>query len=390
MSNLAPLERFRENLVRTISKQRYTLLATGIIIALLGFASIIVPLAVAESILWLIGILFIISGLLKLAQWMVGKIRGGHQVHGFFVIFCHSVIDLLIGFFLFYRLSISVTLLAIVVGTALFADGLVQILIGLRLRDFRHRIILYVSGGLTCGVAILAAIFSRDPTMTDGLAILIGVKLLLFGGMLIYLSLTARDTHVAQIYGAPDPLEVEKTPGEAYAVFIGNAFHLGVYVGENHVVDFRDTNMVYKVTWEQFLLGRQPQHWEYPDLPAVPPEDVCRFALDQVGKNLQYHFFTFNCEHFAIWCKSLGQLKASRFAQVNAAFDNVANRPLLGPMVEIYSRAMEMLAFKLGGVFGKRASLWLRGTSALLGRWILSSRVKKQESAKSQSSQTPE
>ncbi len=374
-----PLDRFRQNLIRTVSQQRFTLLLAGLGISLIGLVAILAPLALAESFLRVIGFLFLISAVIKAGQWLIGRFRGGHQVHGLFAVACHVFLDLLVGCFLISNTRISVPLLTVVIGITLFSDGVVQLLVGWRMHDWRHRLVLFVSGGLTCLIAILAAIFYNDPAMTDWLAYLIGAKLLLFGGTLIYMALTARENHVAQVYGATATHEVPKIPGEAYAVFIGNSFHLGVYVGDDHVVDFRDTNMVYEVTWDQFLLGREPQHWEYPDLAETSPEEICRFALSQVGKSLPYNFFTFNCEHFAIWCKSLGQLKASKFAQVNAAYENVANRPLLGMMVELYSRLMEWLAFKLGGAFGKKASLWLRGNSALLSRWILTARLEKQE-----------
>lgn len=378
MPDPGPLDLFRNRLALSVRDQRFTLLVTGVGVVALGVAAVAAPLALAESVRWSLGIVFILAAVLKAGQWVVGKVRGGHRVHGLFAISCHVLIDLFIGCVLIFRAAFSVDVLAVVVGVTLVADGLVQILVGVRLRDRRHRVMLYVTGGLTCGVAVLAAYLALDADRMDWLAYLVALKLFLFGGMLIYLALTARGNPEAQVYGAPDPEEVRKIPGEAYAVFIGNSFHLGVYVGNDRMVDFRDTNLVYEVTWEQFLIGRRPQHWEYPDLPACTPDEVCRFALDQVGKTHPYNFLTFNCEHFTIWCKTLGKLRASRFAQVNGAFDNVAHRPILGTMVELYSRIMEFVAFKFGGAFGRRASLWLRENSALVGRWILAARVNKQ------------
>jgi hypothetical protein len=37
------------------------------------------------------------------------------------------------------------------------------------------------------------------------------------------------------------------------------------------------------VSWEEFLDGRMPQHWTYPDLPAVPVEEIVRTALAEVS-----------------------------------------------------------------------------------------------------------
>ena len=92
--------------------------------------------------------------------------------------------------------------------------------------------------------------------------------------------------------------------GELYAVYFGTAFHLGVSIGNGEIVHYLNDNHVYRVTWEQFLEGRSPEHWTYPDLESIPVETVVRTALSEVGKTYEYSLLRFNCEHFAIYCKT--------------------------------------------------------------------------------------
>ena len=104
--------------------------------------------------------------------------------------------------------------------------------------------------------------------------------------------------------------------GELYAVYFGTAFHLGVYIGQGEIVHYLNDNYVYRVTWEKFLDGRTPEHWPYPDLDPVPAEVVVRTALSEVGKTYPYDLLRFNCENFAIFCKSGGATYFSKYAQI--------------------------------------------------------------------------
>jgi hypothetical protein len=159
--------------------------------------------------------------------------------------------------------------------------------------------------------------------------------------------------------------------GELYAVYFGAAFHLGVFVGDDHIVHYLDDNHVWHVTWEKFLDGRAPHHWSYPDLPEVPPETVVATALAEVGKTYTYSFMKFNCEHFAIFCKSGGTTQFSRFAQVPESLRTVSVHPVIGMIVEVNSRAVEWLAFHLGGPSGKQLSLAIRRLGAIVTTWLV-------------------
>jgi len=143
-----------------------------------------------------------------------------------------------------------------------------------------------------------------------------------------------------------------------------------VFIGDGEVVHYLNDNHVYRVTWDQFLEGRVPQHWTYPDLEPVPVDAVRATALAEVGKTYTYNLLTFNCEHFAVFCKSGGKTYRSRYAQVAGGVVNVAKHPLIGVVAELNTRLIEWLAFHFGGPAGKRFSLAIRRFGAAVTNWL--------------------
>ncbi|MGF1580733.1 MAG: HdeD family acid-resistance protein [Gemmataceae bacterium] len=387
MSNPNDTGKLQLRLLESIHTQRFVLLGAGIGFCLLGLATMIVPWFVLDSVLWLAGVLWLCSAVIRFAQWIVGRFRGGKDVRGLGPIVLHSSIDVLIGLILIFQRANAAWVTAIVLGIALFADGLIQIWLALRHNNVRHRTLLFTSGFVTGGLAIAAVVFcflkgefAQVNLATDILATLIGLKLLVFGGVLVWMaSMTHTDPELLT-YGFCPRRKVEPVAGEAYAVFIGNAFHLGLYIGDNTIIDFRDDNLVHKVTWEQFLIGRDPVHWEYPDLDDVPFESVRKAALEEVDKTHQYDFLNFNCESFVVWIKSLRKTTVSKYSQIGLTMETVTRYPFLGTVVELYTRITEWLAFHLGGTFGKHVSRNLRRVSSITAVWLLyGSRAKQLE-----------
>ena len=160
--------------------------------------------------------------------------------------------------------------------------------------------------------------------------------------------------------------------GELYAVYFGTAFHLGVYIGDGEIVHYLNDNNVYRVTWEKFLEGRTPEHWTYPDLEVLPVADVVRTALSEVGKTYPYNLLTFNCENFAIFCKTGGATYFSKYAQIAGGVSGVAVHPIVGMVAELNTRFIEWLAFHFGGPAGKSVSLAIRRLGAAVTRWLIS------------------
>jgi|GEM_PF-1293495 len=371
MEKLVRFEEYRSRVNRTVSDQRAVLVVTGSTLALIGLAAIVAPTWLLGWLIMVVGALAVGGGLITIAHWIFSRIRRRKSHRGLLAILAQSTLATGIGLLLILNEALSFRVLGILLGLLLTGDGVVQLLIGAQQRRWRNRIILFSSGLLTVLVGIGAGLlpwFGLPPFLV---AVLVGLRFLCFGGSLILMGLVSRKDDILPVYGNTEEGDAEPVPGEAYAVFFGHAFHLGIYVGEGEVVHFLETKEVLLTTWEEFLGGRLPQHWEYPDIEKRPAEEVCRFAREQVGGTLPYGFFSFNCEHFAIWCLSTGESRLSHFSQVSVGIDSIRVNPLVGVGVEVWSRATERLAFQLGGAFGKRMALRIRLLSALVNRWLL-------------------
>jgi Lecithin retinol acyltransferase len=207
----------------------------------------------------------------------------------------------------------------------------------------------------------------NDPIQWAGA--FVGVKLLTFGGTLTWIAWKSLKSDAALVYELEMP---EPETGELYAVYFGTAFHLGVYIGQGEIVHYLNDNFVYRVTWEKFLEGRTPEHWTYPDLEPVATDAVVRTALSEVGKTYPYNLLKFNCENFAIFCKSGGATYYSKYAQIAGGASGVATHPILGMVAELNTRFVEWLAFHLGGPAGKQLSLSIRRMGAAVTRWLVS------------------
>ena len=99
--------------------------------------------------------------------------------------------------------------------------------------------------------------------------------------------------------------------------------HYGVYVGDKRVIHYTDEGggdfkgMVQETSLESFLAGADgyfvveldPDEYEH----IYSPKETVKRARDKLGEE-DYNFFTHNCEHFAVWCKT-GE---DRSAQVSA------------------------------------------------------------------------
>ena len=152
--------------------------------------------------------------------------------------------------------------------------------------------------------------------------------------------------------------------GELYAVYFGTAFHLGVYIGQGEIVHYLNDNHVYRVTWEKFLDGRTPEHWTYPDLDPVPAEAVVRTALSEVGKTYPYNLLKFNCENFAIFCKSGGATYYSKYAQIAGGVTRPRDASDAGDGCRAEHAVRRMAGFPFRRAGGQAAFRWRSAGSA--------------------------
>lgn len=322
----------------------------------LGALAMALPLSLFGSFIRLVGLLLIGSGVFKASQLLLGRRSGTSVQRGWPAIAVQVAIDVLMGLLLLNHWRASVRLVTIAFGLLFVLEGLVLADLALRSKSAHSgRLILACSlGTLGIGLVILLGLV-EDPIRWAG--VFVGLKLLLFGGAVTWISLRALRSDSDPLYGSEVPAP---EPGELYAVYFGTAFHLGVFIGDNEIVHYLNDNHVYRVSWEQFLEGRVPQHWTYPDLEPVAVAAIVSTALSEVGKTYPYHLLKFNCENFAIYCKSGGTTRNSRYAQIASGVESLGVHPMIGLIAELNTRAVEWLAFHFGGPLGRQLSLSIR------------------------------
>jgi Lecithin retinol acyltransferase len=273
------------------------------------------------------------------------------------------------GVLLMNHLRASEGVVTSVFGLLFLFEGLVLLYMALRSPTAQSRRILSVIGVVDAGIGLVISTRLVDEPL-GWAGVFVGLKLMTFGGTLIWIAWRALRSDSSLVYEAVTP-----TPevGGLYAVYFGTAFHLGVFIGDGEVVNYLNDDHVYRVTWDEFLRGRIPEHWTYPDLAPVPAEVVVRTALAEVGKTYPYKLLTCNCEHFAVFCKSGGTTRHSRYAQIAGGVAGVQTHPFLGTIAELNTRIVEWLAFHFGGPSGKRISLAIRRIGAVVTNWLVTS-----------------
>ena len=346
---------------------RVLLLVIGLVCSGLGAVAIWLPLSLFGTLVWLVGALLLGTGVIKLLQLWPGRRSRAARRQTWALILSQAGLDIAMGLLLFNHRLISQRLVAMALGLLFLVEGVVLLGMGTKATSVRGRLMLWMTAVVTGGIG-LAVVFGLVAEPVRWAGVMVGLKLLCFGLTLVIIALTARTDADAVLLatGVPEPVT-----GELYSVYFGTAFHLGVYVGDGKIVHYLNDNHVYHVSWEKFLDGRMPQHWTYPDLPAVPVEEIVRTALAEVGKTYDYHLLTFNCEHFAIYCKSGGRVKTSAYAQIPASLEIVRRHPWRGMVAELNTRVVEWLAFHLGGPSGKRLSLAVRRIGSTVTMWLM-------------------
>lgn len=261
------------------------------------------------------------------------------------------------------------------VGLALISlvgvEGLLILWASPKLSSGMARIALWLSGGLSLFVAGHAIISFNQPLPAVWVGYLIGAKMLLIAATLLYAAVYAADEEIELAYvGLSNPVR-EPTTGSIYAVFYGPAFHCGISVGDNQIVDYLTDGIVRLVTWEEFLLGRSALEWNYPDVTPGSEPEIASFARSLVGAQTRYDAMHFNCENLAIYCRSVGNTCGSRFAQAVIGVEMVKRHPWLGSLLQLSNRAASWFLYGIGGPMGKKLGFFFISLSRVVTDWLV-------------------
>ena len=368
MSTPAALENLEHQIEEQFGLKRGIVLAVGLSCVALATLSTALPTFLYGAMIRLIGILLFGSGAIKSVQLLIGRRSAALRQRSYPVIVLQVALDIVMGALLFYDWRASVNVVTTVFGLLFLFEAVLIFYMALRSPTLRSRVILALHGLVSGAIGVVIILrLVNDPIRWAG--VFVGLKLLTFGGSLTWIAWRAGRSEKNLVYELEMPAP---EAGELYAVYFGTAFHLGVYIGEGEVVHYLNDNHVYRVPWAEFLSGRIPEHWTYPDLVPVPVEIVVRTALSEVGKTYPYSLLKFNCENFAIFCKSGGATYFSKYAQIAGGVSDVAMHPIVGMVAELNTRLVEWLAFHFGGPAGKRVSLAIRRLGAAVTRWLVS------------------
>lgn len=162
------------------------LFVAGVVVALLGLFATLAPFLTGLSITTLVGVFLIAGGALQI----VGAFRGTGW-RGFVWQIAVGAITLLAGFVVFLNPLFGLLTLTLLVIGYLFASGIVEVVMGLRLRGERNWLWSVVSG--LVGIALALLLWAGFPsTALWAVGVMFGVNLLVTGTSMVALALGAR------------------------------------------------------------------------------------------------------------------------------------------------------------------------------------------------------
>jgi uncharacterized membrane protein HdeD (DUF308 family) len=175
-----------ESLGSSLQSNWRLLLISGIIVAIFGLFAAIAPFLTGLSITTLVGVLLIGGGLIQ----VVGAFRG-EGWRGFVWQIALGVVTLVAGFGVFLNPLFGLMTLTLLVIGYLFATGVVEIVMGLRLRGEKNWMWTVVSGVI--GIFLALLLWAGFPsTALWAVGLLFGVNLFVTGASMVALALGAR------------------------------------------------------------------------------------------------------------------------------------------------------------------------------------------------------
>ncbi len=163
---------------------RTTLLINGIIAILFGFFAIFVPEETSTTIAMYFGIVLIIGG----GFGLVNAIRLMKKKQEYLSPLISSIVSFLVGLFIMIYTQRSLEIFAIILGVWAVVLGFVQLFIALNLiPPGRNKSIIIFNGIITLLFGLI--LFFNPFNSMVAIIFLVGAMALVFGGILIYLSI---------------------------------------------------------------------------------------------------------------------------------------------------------------------------------------------------------
>ncbi|MEM8588778.1 MAG: HdeD family acid-resistance protein [Pseudomonadota bacterium] len=180
--DLNPLPDSAEELLGKLSKNKTTVLWTGIAMAVIGFLAVAFPIVATLSVELLVGWLFIFAGIIGFV--------GAFSYHGtgpFFGALLLSLLKLVAGVFLLINPAAGVVALTLVVAVLFMVEGAMQLAFAFELKsgDGRGWMIFSAIVAILAGILIAANLPGASVFI---LGLLVGVNFLCTGIAMIMLS----------------------------------------------------------------------------------------------------------------------------------------------------------------------------------------------------------
>jgi uncharacterized membrane protein HdeD (DUF308 family) len=261
--------------------------------------------------------------------------------------------------------------LSLAIAAAVAVEGGLILWASVHFESQAAKIAMWVSGLVSLAVAVVSFLDMDHSIPAYWIGYLIGAKLFLMGCTFLWAGLRASDDELKLAYCGLSEYQEQPNEGSIYAVFYGPAFHCGISVGNNQIVDYLTDGIVRLITWEEFLLGRRAMEWNYPDVLAGEPEQISAYARSLAGSYTKYDALKYNCENVAIRCRSLGKTDSSQFSQATVSIEMVQRYPWLGSLVQVLQRGASWFLYGMGGPFGKKVGFAMIRLTRAITNWFI-------------------
>jgi uncharacterized membrane protein HdeD (DUF308 family) len=179
-------EAMREAMRETVKRYSTWYLLEGVLLAIVGVLALIFPYIASVTLVFLIGWILIISGVLQ----AIGLI-GAKEVPHFWLQLISAALAIVIGVLLLRNPNAGLLIMTVLLIVFFFVEGVSKIIFALNIRPFDGWLWVLLSGVI--GVLLGAYLWANMPLSSEWvLGVLIGIQLICEGVALAYLAWRVR------------------------------------------------------------------------------------------------------------------------------------------------------------------------------------------------------